>query len=334
MISFYGGVFIETSNGSGSKKYIKDLDEKESFVSVFLSTDKNMGTDKNGRPFMTVNLRDSSGSLNGRLFEKVEESAKLFESGDFVRVKGHVHVFQNRKQIVIHDIKKASTDEVELKDYVAHGGQDPMKAYESLSQIVSAMSNPFIRKLTQSVIEDAEIKAGLLVAPAAKTIHHAYIGGLIEHILSICNLLEAVSKQYPELDKDLLIFGGIFHDLGKIWELGLGGGIHYTDKGRLVGHMVIACEVIDKKASLIEEFPEALLNVLKHIVLSHHGKLEYGSPKLPSLPEAVVVAMIDDLDSRMNTILQFMKEELTTGQSWTRYHPQFDRYFYLEHFRK
>ena len=321
-------------DNGGAKKYIRDLVEKENFISIFLASDKNLGTDKNGKPYLTVNLRDASGLLNGRLFEKVEESSRLFDAGDFVRIKGHVHVFQNRRQIVIHDIRKADASEVNVKDYIAKGQLDPEETFKKLSDMVSGISNDFIRQLVQEVFADEEIRKALLVAPAAKSIHHAYMGGLIEHILSITQLLRAVAIQYPKLDEDLLIFGGIFHDIGKIWELSLGSGIQYTDKGRLVGHMVLACELVDKKSAQIFGFPDKLRDVLKHIILSHHGKLEYGSPKLPSLPEAVVVAMIDDLDSRMNNILGFMKDELESGESWTRYNPQFDCCFYLDHFRK
>ena len=177
----------------------------------------------------------------------------------------------------------------------------------------------------------------LLKAPAAKTIHHAYRGGLLEHVLSITDLMRVIGAHYAWLDPDLLIFGAIYHDLGKLFELEITEGIHYTHSGRLVGHMAVACEMIDRFTAVQPDFPPKLKDCLKHIVLSHHGKLEYGSPKLPMFPEAMVVAMIDDLDSKMNTVFNFCKTEvqsLPPGESWTHFHPGFERYFYLDFFRR
>ncbi len=149
--------------------------------------------------------------------------------------------------------------------------------------------------------------------------------------------MESIVKHYPFLSRDLLIFGAIYHDLGKIFELDLSEGIHYTRAGRLVGHMVLACEMIDKQAAKIPDFPDEMRDILKHIILSHHGKLEYGSPKLPMFPEAIVVAMIDDLDSKMNTLFHFLKTEVgnvPASENWSHYHPGFERYFYLDFFRR
>lgn len=316
------------------KQYVRDLQEKDSVASVFLATDKVVAADKNGKPFMSLNLNDATGSINAKLWEKVDEYAQQFRSGDFVEVKGHVQLYQNRKQVVVHELRVASDDHVQLKDYVATGQVDPELLFTELLTLVRTMKDAHIQKLCEDVLNDPQFKVKFLNSPAAKTIHHAYRGGLIEHIVSICHLLEAVAKQYPELNRDLLIFGGIFHDIGKVWELEVANQISYSDSGRLVGHMGIACELIDQKAQRIMGFPSELRDILKHIVLSHHGKLEYGSPKLPMLPEAVVVAMIDELDSRMNTILTFMHEEVKSGERWTRFHPQLERYFYLDVLRK
>jgi 3'-5' exoribonuclease len=203
--------------------------------------------------------------------------------------------------------------------------------------MVAKMKNPFIRELVEKTLTDPKLQDVLLRAPAAKTIHHAYRGGLLEHIHSIAGVMEALVKHYSFLDRDLLIFGAIYHDIGKIYELDLSEGIHYTQSGRLVGHMALACEMIDAKASAIPDFPSDVKDVLKHIVLSHHGKLEYGSPKLPMMPEAIVVAMIDDLDSKMNTLFHFLKNEVQNvpeNEKWSHYHPGFESYFFLDFFRK
>ena len=188
----------------------------------------------------------------------------------------------------------------------------------------------FIRQLLEDSLNDEEIRQALIRAPAAKTIHHAYMGGLLEHIVSICGVMQGLASHYSFLNLDYLLFGAIFHDLGKIRELKIEEGIQYTDAGRLVGHMGIAADIIENKSQKILGFSEEKKNLLKHIVYSHHGKLEYGSLKTPAFPEAYVVAMIDDLDSKLNTMVDFMKEELTSGEKWTRYHQGFDRYFFLE----
>jgi 3'-5' exoribonuclease len=315
------------------KQFVKDLKDRDSVSSVFLATDKTVLTDRNGKSYMSFNLTDASGTINARIWDKVEDWSQMFEPGDFVKVKGHVQLYQSRKQIIVHDIQKAASDSVVLKDFVGAAIEDPAKMFERLTSLVGGLQDEQIKGLMQVILADEETKTRLLRAPAAKSIHHAYLGGLLEHILSICDIMEFLAKHYPFLNRDLLIFGAVFHDIGKIWELTHEDGIKYTDRGRLVGHMAIACEMIDKKAGEVPGLDQAKIDILKHIVLSHHGKLEYGSPKLPSLPEAMVVAMVDELDSKLNTVIKFMRSELDTGEAWTRLNPQFDRYFYLEFLR-
>lgn len=318
------------------KKFIKDLREKDHLQSVFLVTDKNSGTDRNGKVFLSLTVSDASGSINARMFEKAEGVVGTFEVGDAVWIKGFVQLFQNRKQLIVHDLRKATEPEINMTELVANLGGDPRANLDALRAIIDELDNGFVRELLTKTFEDDAVKVRLLQAPAAKTIHHAYRGGLLEHIHSIAQMMVAVSAHYPFLDRNLLVFGAIYHDLGKIFELDMSDGIHYTQSGRLVGHMVLACEMVDRVAAKIASFPEDLRDVLKHIVLSHHGKLEYGSPKLPMLPEAIVVAMIDDLDSKMNTLFHFLKNEsqnVPPDEKWSHYHAGFERYFYLEFFR-
>jgi 3'-5' exoribonuclease len=318
------------------KRFIRDLKEKEHLQTVFLVTEKNTGNDRNGKPFISMTLADSSGHINARMFEKVEGVADLFEVGDVVWVKSFVQLFQNRKQMIVNELRRAQEGEYQMTDLVADLGGDPREHMKNLLEIVSSLKNPSIRELLTNTLNDSDVQSMLLKAPAAKTIHHAYRGGLVEHIHSIVQVMESLSKHYEFLNRDLLVFGAIYHDLGKIFELDLSDGIHYTQAGRLVGHMVLACEMVERQAQKIQDFPQDIKDVLKHIILSHHGKLEYGSPKLPMLPEAIVVAMIDDLDSRMNTLFHFLKNEVQNvpaTEKWSHYHPGFERYFYLDFFR-
>ena len=319
------------------KRFVREIKEKDHLQTVFLVTEKNSGTDRNGKSFMSVLLADSTGHINGRMFEKVEEVSRSFEVGDVVWVKGFVQLFQNRKQLIIHDIRKAIESEYNMPELIADLGGDPAQHLTDLLAVVADLKDAHIRQLISDTLLDPKLKALLLRAPAAKTIHHAYRGGLIEHIHSIVQIMLSLGRHYPYLNRDLLVFGAIFHDLGKVFELDLSEGIHYTQKGRLVGHMVLACEVINEKAAMIADFPPDLLDVLKHIVLSHHGKMEYGSPKLPMLPEAIIVAMVDDMDSKMNTLFHFLKgevENVPATEKWSHFHPGFERYFFLDYFRK
>lgn len=319
------------------KKFIRDLKEKDHFHSCFHVLDKTLGMDRNGKSYMSLHLGDSSGAINARVFERVDELAPQFQSGDFVKFKGFVQSFQGRLQVIGQDIQKAQPGDFQIKDLVKSAAGDIGQLVARLNEKVLTVKDKWIRGILEKTLADETVSASLVRAPAAKSIHHAYLGGLVEHVVSILEVMEGLSKHYTFLNRDLLIFGAIFHDIGKISELGLDNGIHYTDRGRLVGHMGIACELIDENAAQIDGFPKDLKDILKHIVLSHHGKLEYGSPKLPMLAEAVVVAMIDDLDSKLNTISQFLTSEinqLPATENWSRFHPGFERYFYLGFFRK
>ena len=319
------------------KRFIREIKEKDHVQTVFLVTEKNSGTDRNGKVFLSLTLADSTGTLNGRMFEKAEGAVDLFETGDVIWVKGFVQLFQNRKQLIVHEIRKAVESEYKMSELVADLGGDPAKHLSDLVAIVDGLKDKYIRQLLLDTLQDPKLTPLLLKTPAAKSIHHAYRGGLIEHVHSIVDVMVTLAKHYPFLNPDLLIFGAIYHDLGKVYELDLTEGIHYTQSGRLVGHMVLACELIVEKSAKIPGFPDDLKDVLKHIVLSHHGKLEYGSPKLPMIPEAIVVAMIDDLDSKMNTMFHFLKNEvesIPSTEKWSHYHPGFERYFYLDYFRK
>ncbi len=318
------------SNEKLKKIFVKDLAEKESFQSIFLAREKSILTGKNGKTYMILTLADRTGDIEGRVWDNVETISNSFHNGDMVKIKGQMQIFQSRKQIVVHKLEKALTSEFEMKDFLNQSEKSPEEMYQQLMQIVEGVIDRNIRVLILDTLNDPEIREKLLRAPAAKTIHHAYLGGLLEHILSICGLCVFISKHYPQVKGDYLIFGAIFHDLGKIWELEVGQGISYTDKGQLLGHMIMAVELVEKKASRIMGFPDDLKDLLKHIILSHHGKLEFGSPKVPMFLEAFIVAAIDDFDSKMNTISQFMKNESQTSDKWSRFNQMFERYFYLK----
>lgn len=309
---------------------IRDLKDKDNVEGLFLVREKNVGVGKNGRPFMTLQLGDASGSLDSRLWDRVEELSRECEVGDVVKIKGQIQLFQNRKQLILHRLEKVDQSTVRVDDYLPQTKRRPEDMLAELHTLVKTIKNDFLRQLITDTLEDPEIRPKVLRSPAAKSIHHAWVGGLLEHILSICKIMDFMGTHYHFLNRDLLLFGAIFHDIGKVWELSYDNGINYTDRGRLIGHMHMACELVDKKSARILGFSEELRDICKHIILSHHGKLEYGSPKRPKFLEALVVAMIDDLDSKISTVHSFIENERVSGDKWSRYSDLFERYFLLD----
>lgn len=312
------------------QKSIPNLKDKDAVDSLFLVKERNVAIGKNGRPFMSLLLGDATGSIDARLWDRVDELAREFEVGDVIKVKGQVQLFQNRKQLVVHRLETVDPTTINLEEFIPRSSKSADDMLVELTNLVRTMKNDHLRQLTMDTLEDPELRPLIVKAPAAKSIHHAWLGGLLEHILSICKIMDFMGSHYNFLNRDLLLFGAIFHDIGKLYELSYESGISYTDRGRLVGHMQIACELVDKKSSRILGFNEELRDICKHIILSHHGKLEYGSSKRPKFLEAMVVAMVDDFDSKVATIKSLVDAERSSGEKWSRYSELFDRYFLLE----
>lgn len=317
------------------KLFVSDLKEKQALHTTFLAKNKTLLTDKKGNQYISLYLSDRSGSVDAKIWDNIERMNNSFESGDIVMVKGQVQLFQNKKQVVIHKIDTIKDEQLNFEDYVGEIDRSPEEVLQELLQIVEKIQSAHIKQLILSTLNDPSIKDKLLKSPAAKSIHHVKVGGLIDHILSISQLMVFVAQQYPHLNFDLLVFGAIFHDLGKIWELEwTNKGIRYTDKGRLVGHLVMSAELVEKKASQILGFPEEEIMILKHIILAHHGKLEYGSPKVPMLLEAYVVWMIDDLDSKVDSITQFVNNDSSGDETWTSFNQLYGRHFFKKNFKQ
>lgn len=312
------------------RQLVRGLKDKETVDSTYLVKEKFLGVGKNGRSFLTILLGDQTGSIDAKVWDRVEEISAEFETGDVVHIKGAIQIFQNRRQLVVHKLTFVDPATIDMNEFLVKSQRQPEDMFIDLKQIVLKIQNTHIQQLVLATIEDQDIRPLLLNAPAAKSVHHAWSGGLIEHMLSISQLMLSIGQHYHFLNLDFLIFGAIYHDIGKIWELDWQQGIKYTDRGRLLGHLYMGCELVEKKSSRILGFPDDLKDLLKHIVLSHHNLLEYGSPKQPQFLEAVVVAMVDDFDSKMSTIHSFIDSERASGDKWSRYNDLFERYFLLE----
>jgi 3'-5' exoribonuclease len=314
-----------------SRVYVKDLKDKDHVEGIFLVKTKNTPLAKSGKPYLAMMLGDKTGAIDGRMWDNVENVMHSFEIDDFVRVRGTVNLYQKRRQLVIGEIAKVSRKEVDSSDFLPTSKMDPAVMIKNLLAIVRGMKNKYLRQLALDTLEDPEIQPLYMRCPAARTIHHNWVGGLLEHTLSICKVMLFLASHYENLDLDLLIIGAIFHDIGKVWELHYETNIGYTDVGKLVGHLVMGSELIDRKARAIKGFPDELRIICKHIVLSHHGKYEFGSPKLPQVMEALVVSYIDELDSKIAALQAFLHVESSRGESWTGYNSVFDRHFFMTH---
>jgi 3'-5' exoribonuclease len=314
--------------------YVADLAPDTTVTSFFLVCEKELRLTREGKPFLRLELGDRSGSIEARMWENVDLAAAAFERDDIVKVQARVESYRNKAQLAVDKIRRAAPDEVDLADYFPHTLEDVEQLYRRLLEHAAALDNPWLRGLVASLIEDPAIVPRLKRAPAAKVMHHAFLGGLLEHMVSLCELCRVVAGHYPELDAGLLLAGAMLHDIGKLDELCYERAVNYTTEGQLLGHIVLELEMVTKKMDAIEGFPADLKTLVKHLLISHHGQYEFGSPKLPMFREALVLHYLDDLDSKMGAARAVLNAEGGEGV-WTAYSAALGRRFLrLDLFRK
>ncbi len=311
--------------------FVNELKEKMEFEGAFLVKVIQLHMDKNGRPYLNLVLMDKSGEIESRVWENANRLFEEVKAQDILKVAGKVNVYQGRKQIVVEAAAKVAEGSLPMDRFLPSTAYDVNRLFSDMVALFSTLENPFAQKLALLTLEDSDVKRRILRAPAAKTVHHAYAGGLLEHTLSVCRILDNLAKHYRSyygkaVSRDLLLLGGLFHDIGKIYELAFERGTEYTKEGQLIGHHVLGCELVDKITHGIPDFPADLKLHVKHMILAHHGKLEYGSPKVPHSLEALLVHYVDDLDSKVNTILGFIAADLSPGE-WTTNHRLLERPF-------
>lgn len=309
-----------------TKLFVSDLQGKDEIESVFLVKIINALEDKSGKRYFNIILSDSTGDLESRLWQHSSEIENTITKNSFVKVKGKLNFYQGRKQFIINQIQKLEQEKVNLDDFIMKSSEDPEKMYSRLVKIVDGLTDVYIRDLLKLIITDGEIARRLKIWQAGKTIHHAYKSGLLEHILSCTELALTLSKHY-RVNENYVVAGCILHDLCKIYELTDGVNVEYTEEGKLVGHLVKGLEIVDRYSYKIKNFPHYLKMHLKHILLSHHGEFEYGSPKIPQTSEAYLVHLIDMMDSKMASMEQIKKSDSTTGH-WSGYVKHLDRIIY------
>ena len=304
---------------------LKKLKPNRRFESAFLVQQKEVRQTKAGNPFLSMQLADRTGSLDAKMWDNVPAVADLFGAEDFVGVRGKVHDYNSKRQLVIHKLEVIPDDEVFLGDYIPHTNFDVDALYDEILATIDAFSNPHLKRLMRSIFRDEDFAARYRRAPAAKAKHHARAGGLIEHVSFLLKMAKAVGTVYPDIDSDLLVCGALLHDAGKVFELSSDRSFGYTNDGRLLGHIAMGSEWLSKRCDGIDGFPPRLKTLLQHLILSHHGKLEFGSPLLPVFPEAIALHFIDDLDAKLE-MMRAARSDTPEGEIWTTFHRDLGRY--------
>ncbi len=315
------------------RRYVCQLGHNEQISQVFLASDKQLRPNRNGNLYLQLQLSDRSGAIAARLWNASENDYRAFENGDYVKVEGNTQLFQGNMQLIATAIRRARPDEIDEVDFRVLRSEEIDRIATRLAEILRGIKTPEIRTLAECFLMDSDFMAKFTTAPAGMKNHHAYQGGLIEHVVSLMELIMVVAPRYPRLDADKLLIGALLHDAAKVDELSYDRDIAYTDEGQLLGHMVMAMTMIDEKAREAERlsgepFPKQLVLEIKHMVISHHGEYEYGSPKLPMTLEAVALHHLDNLDAKLASFTQLMIDCPNVESSWTQYHTNLGRKLY------
>ena len=286
--------------------YIADLanfDEGTRFDGYFLVLAKQLRTTKTNKPYLNLILGDKTGQLEARVWEVTDPRiAKDFERGDIVKARGTASKFDDRLQMKVDQLRVAQDAEFDRMDMLPSTTYDVAELWRLLRGFVDSLVNPDLKRMLLALLDDPAIAEAYREAPAAKQLHHAWLGGLLEHVISLCTLADRVAPHYPLIDRDLLLTGVILHDIGKVRELSWAVGFEYTLEGTLLGHIQIGAALAERTMDSLPDFPPKLKILVLHMILSHHGKLEFGSPKLPMIPEALMLNFIDDLDAKMQAV--------------------------------
>jgi len=306
--------------------FVSDLGTEQTITTFFLVHEKEIRNTRDGKAYLRLELGDRSGTIEARMWDQFEAIAKDVGRDDFVKVNARVEIYRNKPQLSLQQLRRAKPEEVDLADFLPHTKEDVGKLWAQLLEYANSIDNPWLNKLVNGIINDPATAARYKRAPAAKVMHHAYLGGLLEHVIGLCGLAKQVAAHYPELNADLLLTVAILHDVGKLDELCYDRAIGYTTEGQLLGHIVMELETVSKAMDSIEGFPPNLKAVVQHLLISHHGQYEFGSPKLPMIREAMVFHYLDDMDSKMAAVRAALVTE-SGDDEWSAYSAALGRKF-------
>ncbi len=299
--------------------------ENQTITSFFVVAVKQVKTKKSGELYLSLVLADRSGQLQANMWDNVNDAISGFEQDDFVKAKGVVHKYNGRWQLTLHKVRKLGDSEIDYADYLPKTPKDVEQLWQTLCSFVDSFENPWLKSLLKKFCADEALVAAYKNAPAAKTLHHAFVGGLLDHVVSLLTVCDLAARNYPQVNRDLLLSGAFLHDIGKLHELTYQRSIAYTTKGQLLGHMIIELEMLHEKIAHVPGFPDELKVLLEHLIISHHGEYEFGSPKLPMFPEALMLHYLDDLDSKMESMRAQFEREAELETAWTSYNPSLAR---------
>ncbi|MBZ5648207.1 MAG: HD domain-containing protein [Acidobacteriia bacterium] len=307
--------------------YVRDCaaNENKVITSSFVVASKQVKNKKTGEPYLDLLLADRSGQIQAKMWDNVAEALNAFEQDDFLKIKGLINKYNNRWQLTLHKVRRMEESEIDFSDYMPKTTRDVEELWRTVSEFVATFKDPRLKALLEAFMADPEIAAAYKTAPAAKTLHHAYIGGLLDHVVSLFRSCDLVCRNYPQIDRDLLLTGAFLHDIGKIHELSFNRSFAYTTRGQLLGHMIIELEMLHDKIAQVPGFPAELTTLIEHLIISHHGQYEFGSPKLPMFPEALMLHYLDDLDSKMEAMRAHYEREAELDGEWTAYNASLGR---------
>ena len=306
--------------------FVSDLGADQTITTFFLVHEKEIRNTRAGKAYLRLELGDRSGTIEAVMWDQFDAAAKDISRDDIVKVSARVEIYRNKTQLTLQQLRRAKPEEIDLADFLPHTKEDIGKLWGKLTEYANSISNPWLKKLVNGIIGDPAIAARYKRAPAAKVMHHAYLGGLLEHVVGLCGLAKQVAEHYPELNADLLMTVAILHDVGKLDELCYDRAIGYTTEGQLLGHIVMELETVSKAMDAIEGFPAHLKAVVQHLLISHHGQYEFGSPKLPMIREALVFHYLDDMDSKMAAVRASLAAD-SGEDEWSTYSPALGRKF-------
>jgi len=299
--------------------------ENKVIISSFVVVSKQVKPKKTGEPYLALTLGDRSGHVEAKMWDNVEDAIDVFDQDDVIKIKGLLNKYKNRFQITIHKLRLLGDSEVDFADYLPKTTKDIGELWKTLASFVATFKNQHLRALIDLFMADPEIAEAYRNAPAAKTLHHAYIGGLLDHVVSLFRSCDLVCRNYPQVNRDLLLTGAFLHDIGKIHELAYHRSFSYTTRGQLLGHMIIELEMLQAKLAQLPDFPDDLKTLVEHLIISHHGQYEFGSPKLPMFPEALMLHYLDDLDSKMEAMRAQFERDAESDGGWTGYNSSLGR---------
>ena len=316
-----------------TRHYVNQLASGDNVDEVFLVADKQLRSNRQGNLYLHLDLRDKTGSVGARLWNVSESLARRFEPGGYLHAKGKVQVFQGALQVILSNIDTVDSTDIEHAEFLPQSVRDAGKLLARCREVMRSVGNPHLRALAELFLIDDDFVRKFTTAPAGIKNHHAYTGGLLEHVVTMLNAASRISDLYPEVDRDLLLAGIFVHDLGKIDELSYDRTFGYTDEGQLIGHLVMGVALMREKLAKVvdltgEPFPTELRLRLEHMIVSHHGAHEFGSPKLPMTPEAIALNCLDNLDAKIHLFAREIRDDPSRESNWTPFHPNLGRKLY------